>query len=86
MSDDYDDDHGFACPPRPLRPSRKRVTIHQHSQRTVTECEGPYGLIHIESTSTITIETVVEDDLPPYASHDAVSEPAMKRLLRRRQR
>ena len=56
MSEDDFDDDGFARPPRPLRPKGKRVKIHQHSQHTVVEFDGPYGPIHIESSTTITVE------------------------------
>ena len=48
MSEDDFDDDGFARPPRPLRPKGKRVKIHQHSQHTIVEFDGPYGPIHIE--------------------------------------
>jgi hypothetical protein len=75
---DFDDD-GFARPPRPLRPRAKRVKIHQHSQHTVVECDGPYGPIHIESATTITVETV-EDDLPPYRFDDGFAQPSPRRL------
>jgi len=82
MSEDDFDDDGFARPPRP-RP--KRVKIHRHSQRTVVEFEGPYGPIHIESSTTITVETA-EDDLPPDRFDDRFSQPSLRRLPRGRKR
>ena len=85
MSEDDFDDDGFACPPRPLRRRGKRVRLHQHSQRTLVEFEGPYGPIHIESSTTITVETV-EDDLPPYRFDDGFSQPSPKRLPSRKKR
>jgi hypothetical protein len=79
MSEDDFDDDGFACPPRPLRPRPKRVKIHRHSQHTVLELDGPYGPIHIESTSTITVE-IAEDVLPPHRFDDGFAQPALRRL------
>ncbi len=85
MSEDGFDDDGFACPPRPLRPKGKRVKIHQHSQQTVVELDGPYRPIHIESSTTITVETV-EDDLPLYRFDEDISQPSLRRLPRDRRR
>ncbi len=85
MSEDGFDDDGFACPPRPLRPKMKRVKIHQHSQHTTIELDGPYGLIRIESSSTITIE-VTQDDLPLLRFDDGFAQPSLKRLPRGRKR
>jgi hypothetical protein len=82
MSEDDFDDDGFARPPRPRA---KRVKIHQHSQRTVVEFEGPHGPIHIESSTTITVETA-EDDLPPDRFDDRFSQPSLRRLPRERKR
>ena len=73
------DDGGFARPPRPLRPRGKRVRIHQHSQRTVVEFDRPYGPIHIESSTTVTIEAI-EDDLPQYRFDDGFSQASPRRL------
>ena len=78
MSEDDFDDDGFARPPRPLRRRGKRV-IHQHSQHTIVELDGPYGPIHIESSTTITIEAI-EDDLPPYRLDDDFAQLSPKRL------
>ena len=85
MSEDDFDDDGFACPPRPLRRRGNRVRIHQHSQRTLVEFDGPYGPIHIESSTTITVETA-EDDLPPDRFDDRFSQPSLRRLPRGRKR
>ena len=82
--DDFDDD-GFARQPRPLRPRGKRVKIHQHRQHTVVELDGPYGPIHIESSPTITVETV-EDDLPPSRFDDGFSQPSPRRLPKAKKR
>jgi hypothetical protein len=82
--DDFDDD-GFARQPRPLRPRGKRVKIHQHSQHTVVEYDGPYGPVRVESSTTITIE-IVEDDLPPHRFDDGFSQPALRRLPKARRR
>jgi hypothetical protein len=82
--DDFDDD-GFARPPYPLRARGKRVKIHQHSQHTVVECDGPYGPIHIESSTTITVESI-EDDLPPYRFDDGFAQPSPRRLPGRKKR
>lgn len=84
MSDDFDD-YGFACPPLPHRPKRKRVTIHQHSQHSVVELDGPYGPIRIESSTTVTVETV-ENDLPAYRFDDGFAQPSPKRLPSRKKR
>ena len=85
MSKDDFDDGEFACPPRRLRPKGKRVKIHQHSQHTVVELDGPYGPIHIESSTTITVETV-EYDLPPYRFNDGFAQPSLRRLPKVRKR
>ena len=85
MSEDDFDDDGFECPPHPLRPKGKRVKIHQHSQHTVIKFDGPYGPIHIESSTTITVEAI-EDDLPPYRFDDGFSQPSPKRLQKARRR
>ena len=85
MSEDDFDDDGFACPSRPLRPKGKRVKIPQHSQHTVVEFDGPYGPIHIESSTTITVEIAV-DDLPPYRFDDGFPQPSLKRLPKARKR
>ena len=85
MSEDDFDDDGFPCPPRPLRRRGKRVRIHQLSQRTLVEFEGPYGPIHIESSTTITVETA-EDDLRPHRFDDGFSQPSPKRLPKVRKR
>jgi len=82
--DDFDDDR-FARLPRPLRSRAKRVKIHRHSQQTVVELDGPYGPIHIESSTTITVETV-EDDLPPYRFDDGFSQPSPRKLAKPRRR
>jgi len=76
--DDFDNDR-FACHPRPLRARAKRVNIHQHSQRTVVEFDGPYGPIRIDSTSTITVE-ISEEILPPHRFDDGVAQPSLRRL------
>jgi len=78
MSDDFDDDR-FACPPLPRHPKGKRVTIHQHSQRSVVALDGPYGPIRIESSTTVTVEAV-EADLPPYRFDDGFAQPSPRRL------
>jgi hypothetical protein len=80
--DDFDDD-GFAGLPHPLRPKAKRVKIHRHSQHTVVELDGPYGPIHIESSTTIAIE-MVEDDLPPDRFDDHFAQPSLRRLPKRK--
>ena len=85
MSEDDFDDDGFARPPHPLRTRGKRVKIHQHSQHTVVECDGPYGPIHIESSTTITVE-VIEDDVPAYRFDDLFPQPSPRRLPKRRKR
>jgi len=82
--DDFDDD-GFACPPRPLRQRGKRVRIHQHSQRTLVELDGPYGPIRIESSTTVTVD-IVEDDPPSYRFDDGYSQPSPRRLPDRKKR
>jgi hypothetical protein len=82
--DDFDDDR-LARQPRPLRPRGKRVKIHQHRQHTVFELDGPYGPIHIESSTTITVETA-EDDLPPYRFDDGFPQPSLRRLPKARRR
>jgi hypothetical protein len=84
MSEDDIDYDGFARSPRPLRTRGKRVEIHQHSQQTIVEFDGPYGPIRVESTNTIAIETVVLDDLTPYGFDDGSSKPAKRRLPRKR--
>ncbi len=89
MSEDDFDDDGLACPPRPLRARAKRVKIHQHSQYTVVEFDGPHGPIHIESSTTITVEAI-EDDVPPSVRRrlrPAVAETVAgsKETVRRRQ-
>jgi len=61
------------------------VKIHQHSQRTIVELDGPYGPIRIESSTTVTIEAI-EDDLPPYRSDDGFAQPLLRRLPKRRKR
>jgi hypothetical protein len=83
MSEDDLNDDGFANGPRPLRPRAKRAKIHQHSQHTIVEVDGPHGPIHIESTTTVTIETE-EDELPPYRFDDGFAQPSLRRLPRRR--
>jgi hypothetical protein len=85
MSEDDFDHDGFARPQRPLRPKGKRVKIHQHSQHTVVELDGPYGPIHIESSTTITIEAV-EDDLSPYRFDDGFPQPPLRQLPGRKKR
>jgi hypothetical protein len=85
MSEDDFDDDGFACPSRPLRPKGKRVKIPQHSQHTVVEFDGPYGPIHIESSTTVTVE-ITEDDLPLYRFDKDSSQPPIRRLLKGRRR
>ena len=85
MSEDDFDDDGFARQPRPLRPRTKRVKIHQHTQHTVVEFDGPSGLIHIESSTTITVETA-EDDLPLYRFDEDFSQPSLRRLPKARRR
>ena len=85
MSENDFDDDGFARPPHPLRPKGKRVKLHQHSQHTVIKFDGPYGPIHIESSTTITVEAI-EDDLPPYRFDDGFAQPSPKRLPKRRKR
>lgn len=81
---DFDDDR-FARHPRPLRATAKRVKIHQHSQRTVVEFDGPYGLVWIDSTSTITVE-IAEDVLPPHRFDDGFARPSPRRLPKTRRR
>jgi hypothetical protein len=85
MSEDDFDDDGFACPPRPLRAKGNRMKIHQHSQHTIVELDGPYGPIRIESLTTITIE-VTQDDLPLYRFDDGFAQPSLRRLPKRRKR
>ena len=85
MPEDGFDDDEFACPPRPLRPKTKRVKIHQHSQHTIVELDGPYGPIRIESSTTITIEAT-QDDLPPNRFDDGFSQPSLRRLSKARRR
>ena len=85
MSEDGFDGDGFACPPPPLRPKTKRVKIHQHSQHTIIELDGPYGPIRIESSTTITIEAT-QDDLPLDRFDDGFAQPSLKRLPKRRKR
>jgi len=85
MSEDDFYDDGFARQPRPLHPRRKGVKIHQHRQHTVVELDGPYGPIHIESSTTITVEIAV-DDLPPYRFDDGFPQPSLKRLPKARKR
>ena len=85
MSEDDFDDDGFACPPRPLRPKTKRGTIHQHSQHTIIELDGPYGPIRIESSTTITIEAT-QDDLPLDRFDDGFAQPSLRRLPIRKKR
>jgi hypothetical protein len=82
--DDFDDD-GLACPPRPLRSNGKRLKIYQHSQHTVVEIDGLYGPIHIESSTTITVEAI-EDDLPPYRFDDGFAQPSLRQLPKTRKR
>ena len=48
------------------------MKIHQHSQRTLVELDGPYGPIQIESSTTVTVDTV-EDDPPSYQFDDGFS-------------
>jgi len=79
MSEDDFDDDGSACPPRPLRPRTKRVKIHRYSHRVVVEFDGPYGPIHIESSSTITVEITV-DALPPCRFDGGFAQPSLRRL------
>jgi hypothetical protein len=85
MSEDDFDDDGFARQPRPLHPRRKGVKIHQHRQHTVVELDGPYGPIHIESSTTITVE-IAEDVLTPYRFDDGFPQPSLRRLPKRRKR
>ena len=79
MSENDFDDDGFARPPHPLRPKGKRVKLHQHSQHTVIKFDGPDGPIHIEFSTTITVEAP-EDDLPPYRFDDGFRQPSTRRL------
>ena len=82
--DDFNDDR-FACPPRPLRPRPRRVKIHQHSQHTIVELDGPYGPIRIESSTTITIEAT-QDDLPLDRFDDGFPQPSLRRLPKAKKR
>jgi hypothetical protein len=84
MTDDFDGD-GFACPPLPRRPKGKRVTIHQHSQHSVVELDGPYGPIRIESSNSVIVETV-ENDLRAYRFDDGFAQPSPRRLSNRKKR
>jgi hypothetical protein len=61
------------------------VKIHQHSQHTIVELDGPYGPIRIESSTTITVEAV-EHDLPPYRFDDGFAQPSLRRLPIRKKR
>lgn len=82
--DDFDDD-GLVRPPRPLRPSAKRVKIYRYSQRTVVEFDGPHGPIQIDSTSTITVEIAV-DASPRRRFDDGFAQPSLRRLPKARGR
>ena len=85
MSEDDFYDDGFARQPRPFRPRGKRVKIHQRRQHMIVEFDGPNGPIHIESSTTITVE-ITEDDLPPYRFDDGFPQPSLRRLPKRRKR
>ena len=85
MSDDDFDDDGLGRPVRPHHPRTKRVKIYRHSQRTVVALDGPEGPIHIDSTSTITIE-IAEDVLPPHRFDDGFAQPSLRRLSKARKR
>ena len=61
------------------------MKIHQHSQHTIVELDGPYGTIRIESSTTITVEAV-EDDLPPSWFDYGFTQPSPRRLPKRRKR
>jgi hypothetical protein len=85
MSEDDLDDDRFSRPPRALRPKGKRVKLHQHSQHTVIKFDGPYGPIHIQSSTTITVEAI-EDDLPPHRFDDGFAQPSLRQLAKTRKR
>jgi len=61
------------------------MKIHRHSQHTVVECDGPYGPIRIESSTSVTVEAV-EDDLPLHRFDDDLAGPSLRRLPKARKR
>jgi hypothetical protein len=83
MSDDDFDNDGLAQPVRPLHPRAKRVKVYRHSQRTVVELDGPYGPIHIDSTSIVTVE-IAEEVLPPHRLDGGFAQPSLRPLSKAR--